>query len=95
MKKSIASIFFVLVLCAALSACGTTADNDRSQTTAIPAPTATVSPMATPDIADGEVDDEDGIIGDIDTNTPDVKASDSAANATPKASASPKATDKA
>lgn len=95
MKKSIINIAFALILSAILCGCGTTADTDRPQATAVPAPTATVSPMATPDITDGEVTDEDGIVGDIDTNTPNVKESDNAAKATPKASVSPKATDKA
>lgn len=66
MKKAIISICAVLTLAFTLCGCGAAKDTDNVLPTATPVPTVTVTPMITPDIDNGVVTDEDGVIdGDL------------------------------
>lgn len=62
MKKAMLSICAVLALAFTLCGCGAAKDTDNVLPTATPVPTVTVTPMVTPDIDNGVVTDEDGVI---------------------------------
>lgn len=62
MKKAMLSICAVFALVFSLCGCGAAKDTDNVLPTATPIPTVTVTPMITPDIDNGVVTDEDGVI---------------------------------
>lgn len=69
MKKSFAYLVAVLLLILSLAGC---ADDGRDNTNMVsPVPTAmpSASPYVSPDVDDGIVKDNDGIIGDNDTGS--------------------------
>ena len=85
MKKGIVYILAAASLAASLAACGTAGMPDTS---ASPMPSG--SPMtAAPDMNDGIVRDDDGIITDDDTGTVPTQTPMTGASAKPSASANP------
>lgn len=75
MKKAIVHTVLMLALVFSLCGCSNAKDDgkiDNVTPTIIPSPTATVMPTVSPDVDNGIVTDEDGIIDD-DTIKNDVK----------------------
>lgn len=75
MKKTIVHTMLMLALAFSLCGCSNAKDDgkiDNVTSTIIPSPTATVMPTVSPDVDNGIVTDEDGIIDD-DTIKNDVK----------------------
>ena len=94
MKRSIAYVLISVMLCLALCGCANRNpgyDDSVVGTPLIPDVSPIVSPMVTPDIEDGIVEDDDGMIEEKDTGREQKPATDKTTDKT-AVSPSPKVT---
>ena len=94
MKKTIACVLIAAMLCLALCGCANRNsgyDNSVVGTPLIPEVSPAVSPMVTPDLDNGTVEDEDGMIEEKETDRNQKSDSDKTTTK-PAVSPSPKVT---
>lgn len=94
MKKSFAYVMIAAMLCLALCGCGNQnsgRDDMAVGTPAVPEMTPLITPMPTPDVEDGIVEDRDGMIEDKDTGHENKTGKDKSSDRT-AVSPSPKVT---